>query len=74
MQFPVPTDVHPKCRDWLERSAAHLATLTPKQRAAWLREWLPAVQDFPLNDGVTAFDLHAVVNTLHGWGEQRSAA
>lgn len=67
MRFPYPTDIHPKCRDWLRRSSVHLSTLSEKQRAAWLREWIPAANDFPLDDGVTAFDRHRVVLTLRGW-------
>lgn len=70
MRFPVPTDIHPKCRGWLDRSAQHIATLTPKQRARWLREWIEDVCDLPREDGMTANDFIAVKDTLHSWQEQ----
>lgn len=70
MRFPYPTDIHPKCRGFLERSAAHIATLTPKQRAAWLREWIPAAADFPLDGGIRPSDLLAVTTTLNSWQDE----
>jgi len=70
MRFPVPTDIHPKCRAWLQRSAEHIATLTPKQRARWLRQWIEDARDMPRDDGITVNDITAVITTLHGWQEQ----
>lgn len=70
MRFPVPTDIHPKCRGRLERSAQHLATLTPKQRARWLQDQIETVRDMPRDGGITAVDITAVITTLHSWQEQ----
>lgn len=61
-------------RDFLERSAKHLETLTPAARDAWFREWIPAMQRAPIGKDVSAFDKSLVVITLHRWADQKVAA
>lgn len=59
---------------FLERCAAHLATLSPEDRAKWFREWIPAAQRLPIGGGVSAFDKSHVITTLMRWQDEAQEA
>ena len=74
MQFTFTPPVSPAARRFLERSAAHLATLTPAARDAWFRMWIPTMRNAPVGKKVGAMDASLVVITLERWRDQREAA
>lgn len=73
MQFSFTPLVSFTANSFLERSAAHLATLTPKARDTWFRLWIPAMRNAPVGADVGAMDHALVVATLERWQHQTTA-
>ena len=75
MQFTFTPPASSKAAAFLERCAAHLATLSPEAREKWFRDWIPTAALLPLDREVSAFDKSHVIMTLMRWqDEAREAA